>query len=82
MLRPQKGNSGVFSNDKNAKQKIRDLGLKMLLFCNIHFSTVLEKVIMQEKLFLYCSVLSLGANVNTRRISKPDMGSIFHIKNH
>ena len=42
---------------------------------------------MQGKLFqsctylLYCSVLSLGGNVNTRRMSKPDMGSIFHIKN-
>ena len=41
---------------------------------------------MQGKLFqkcthlLYCSVLSLGGNVNTRRISKPDKGSIFHIK--
>ena len=45
------------------------------------------KVIMQEKLFqrcthlLHCSVLSLGGNVNTRQMSKPDMGSIFHIKN-
>ena len=42
---------------------------------------------MQGKLFpkcthlLYCSVLSLGANENTRRMSKPDMGYIFHIKN-
>ena len=42
--------------------------------------------IMQGKLFqrcthlLYCSVLSLGANVNTRRMSKPDMGAIFRIK--
>ena len=42
---------------------------------------------MQGKLFqkcthlLYCSVLSLGGNANTRRVSKPDMGSIFHIKN-
>jgi len=41
----------------------------------------------QGKLFqrctqlLYCSVLSLGGNVNTRRMSKSDMGSIFHIKN-
>jgi len=41
---------------------------------------------MQGKLFqkcthlLYCNVLSLGANVNTRRMSQPDMGSIFHIK--
>ena len=24
--------------------------------------------------------MSLGGNVNTRRMSKPDMGSIFHIK--
>jgi len=41
---------------------------------------------MQGKLFqkcthlLYCSVLSLGGNVNTRRMLQPDMGSIFHIK--
>ena len=41
---------------------------------------------MQGKLFqkcthlLYCSVLSLDGNVNTRRMSKPEMGSIFHIK--
>ena len=39
---------------------------------------------MQGKLFqrcthlLYCRVLSLGGNVNTRRTLKPDMGSIFH----
>jgi len=42
---------------------------------------------MQGKLFqrcthlLYCSVLSLGGNVNTRRMSKPDMESIFHKNN-
>ena len=30
--------------------------------------------------FLYCSVLSLGGKVNKRRMSQPDMGSIFHIK--
>ena len=42
---------------------------------------------MQGKLFrrcthlLYCSVLSLGGNANTRRMSQPDMGSIFYIKN-
>jgi len=29
---------------------------------------------------LQCTV-SLGVNVNTRRMSQPDMGSIFHIKN-
>jgi len=44
------------------------------------------KVLIQGKLFqkcthlLYCSVLSLGGNVNTRRMSKHDMGSISHIK--
>ena len=41
---------------------------------------------MQGKLFqrcthlLYCSVLSLGGNANTRRMSNPDMGSIFYKK--
>ena len=41
------------------------------------------KVLMQGKLFqrcahfLYCSELSLGGKVNTRRMSKPDMESIF-----
>ena len=46
-----------------------------------------HKDLMQGKLFqrfrhlLYCSVLSLGGNVNTRRLSQPDMGSIFHINN-
>ena len=44
------------------------------------------KDVMQGKLFqksthlLYCSVQSLGGNVNKRRMSKPDIGSIFHIK--
>ena len=47
---------------------------------------VTNKDVMQGKLFhtctnlLYCCVLSLGGNVNTRRMSKPYMGSIFHIK--
>ena len=42
---------------------------------------------MQGKFFqkcthlLYCSVLSLRGNVNARRMSKPEIGSIFHIKN-
>ena len=46
-----------------------------------------DKDLMQGKLFqrcahlLCCSVLSLGGNVNARRMSKPDMGSIFQIKN-
>ena len=49
--------------------------------------TTVSKVVIQGKLFqrcphlLYCSVLCLGGNVNTRRMSKPDKGSIFHIKN-
>jgi len=43
-----------------------------------------SKVIMKGKLYqrckhlLYCSVLSLGGNVNTRWLSKSEMGSIFH----
>ena len=43
--------------------------------------------LMQGKLFQRCthlvyrSVLSMGGNVNTRRMSKPDMGSIFFKKN-
>ena len=54
---------------------------------DLNTSNVKTKVIMQGNLFhkcthlLYCSVLSLGGNVNTRRMSNPDMGSIFHIKN-
>ena len=42
---------------------------------------------MQGKLFqrcthlLYCNVLSLVGNANTKRMLKPDMGSNFHIKN-
>ena len=50
------------------------------------FNLIHIEDLMQGKLFqrcthlLYCSVLSLGGNVNTRRMSKPDMGSIFHIK--
>ena len=56
------------------------------IFLTMQYFLIL-KVIMQGKLFqrcthlLYCSVLSLGGNVNTRRMSQPDMGSIFHIKN-
>ena len=45
-------------------------------------TTLKARIVRQGKLFLlYCSVLSLGGNVNTRRMSKPEMGSIFHIKN-
>ena len=38
---------------------------------------------MQGKCFQKCTAvyLFLGGNVNTRRMSKPDMGSIFHMNN-
>ena len=51
----------------------------------MHFNPI-PKDVMQGKLFqkcthlLYCSVLSHGGNVNTRRMLQPDMGSIFNIK--
>ena len=40
-----------------------------------------RKVISEVYASLTYSVLSLGGNVNTRRMSKPDMGSIFHTNN-
>ena len=61
---------------------IYDFFLKLVLT-----RLILSEVVRQGKLFqscthlLYCSALSLGANVNTRRMAHPDMGSIFHIKN-
>ena len=67
------------------------LGIEHLsLWQILNFFTSLDlhaEVLMQGKLYqrcthlLYCSVLSLGGNVNTRPMSKPDMGSIFHINN-
>ena len=39
-----------------------------------------RKVISEVTHFLYGSLLSLGGNVNTRRMVQPDMGSIFHKK--
>ena len=45
------------------------------------------KDLLQGKLFqscthlMYCSELSLGGNVNIWWVSKPEMGSIFHINN-
>ena len=53
----------------------------------LHKTSIGVKVIMQGQLFqrcthlLYGGALSLGGNVNTRRISKPEMGSSFHMKN-
>ena len=50
------------------------------------YNGVCSKDVMQGKLYqkcahlLYCSTLSLGGNVNTRRMLAPDIGSIFHIK--
>ena len=64
---------------------------KLFIFNMCFFSVcqmlTLTKDVMQGKLFqkcthvLYCSVLSLGGNVNTRRMLQPDMGTIFHKKN-
>ena len=59
----------------------------MFTFCLFMVWLHTVKDLMQGKLFqkcthiLYCSVLSLGGNVNTRWMSKPEMGSIFHINN-
>ena len=63
--------------------------IKILMFTTQSFkeNIIHAKVIMQGKLFqrcthlFNCSVLSLGGNVNTGRMSTPDMGPIFHIKN-
>ena len=63
---------------------IKNMGLKIFLgnFCLEHT----YEDVMQGKLsqwcthLLYCSVLSLGGKVKTRRMLQPDMGSIFHIK--
>ena len=53
-----------------------------LLWSNTRFYCNLQGKLFQRCThLLYCSVLSLGGNVNTRRMSKPDMGSIFHIQN-
>ena len=40
-----------------------------------------RKVISDCTHLLYCSALSRGGNVNTRRMSKPDIGSIKIIGN-
>ena len=42
--------------------------------------SALPKVLMQGNLFQRCTHLLYCGNVNTRRMSKPDMGSIFYIK--
>ena len=55
-------------------------------FANFIFLKLQSKDVLQGNLFqkcthlLSCSVLSLGVNVNTRRMSKPDMVTIFYIK--
>ena len=55
----------------------------------VHFNNIIgfiqginaRKVISEVYASFVRSVLSLGGNVNTRQMLKPDMGSIFHIKN-
>ena len=65
---------------------IRNVSLKLdgnLKLRRRHSCLILCKVLMEGKLFqrcthfLYCSVLSLDGKVNTRRMSQPDMESIF-----
>ena len=71
------------------RQNINILKMKRCVIILGYFirENITGKDLMQAKLFqrcthlLYCSVLSLGGNVNTRRMLKPDMGSIFHINN-
>ena len=61
--------------------------MKYLNLLQHKLTYIQSRIVRQGKLFkkcthlLYCSVLSLGGNVNTRQMSKPEMGSIFHIKN-
>ena len=62
--------------------------LKMKNYClcicwiwSVSKNNNVKKVISEVYAFLYCSVPSLGYEVWKRRISQPDMGSIFHIKN-
>ena len=60
--------------------------IKILVVTTLNENIFQTKDVMHGKLFqkcthlLYCSVLSLGGNVNTRRMLQPDIGSIFHIK--
>ena len=52
-----------------------------LLKYHVSFKDVMQGKLLQKCTHLLnCSVLSLGANVNTKRMSQPDMGSMFHIK--
>ena len=74
---------------RETNSSINYLEVQCTMYIPFTWYIVKSKDLMQGKLFknqkcthvLYCSVLLLGGNVNTRRMSKPDMGSIFHIKN-
>ena len=64
--------------------------VNLLSYCIIVYYLPKNKVIIKQGYnarkvqkcthLLYRSVLSLGGHVNTRRISKPEMGFIFHIE--
>ena len=62
---------------------IEYIGMKVYSARSLHRYWVCSSRTLQGKLFqrctnlLYCSVLSLGGNVNTRQMSQPDMESIF-----
>ncbi len=48
-----------------------------IFLCTVSQGTNARKVISEVYAFLYCSVLSLGGKVDTRRMSQPDIESIF-----
>ena len=62
------------------------LNMKINIYLSTYLSLYLSKVIMQESYFrdvrIFCTVVYclLAVIVNTRRMSKPDMESIFHMK--
>jgi len=70
----------MFSNRKKWFKGIF-MNLDKVAGTSYALSTLEGKLFQRCTHLLYCSVLSLGGNVNTWRMSKPDMGSIFHINN-
>ena len=75
-------NFGVWNTPLNVKLKQIIICIKILnKYINIYIISMQGKLFQRCTHLLYCSVLSLSGNVNTRRMSQTDMGSIFSIKN-
>ena len=62
--------------------------VRVLQITTVHTHSLVEGMVIMQGMFfkrcthlLYCSVLYLLGNVNTWRMSKPDKGSSFRIKN-